>query len=252
MAVSTGAALITGGARRLGRAMALALAEDGRDVVIHYAGSREEANATALAARQFGVRAEVCPADLLDRSQIAGMIGRAADLIGGPISILINNASIFEYDRIGSATYESWDRHMRTNLEAPFFLTQDFAAQAPDGGVIVNMIDQRVRKLTPEFMTYSLAKSALWALTRTAAQSLAPRIRVNGIAPGPTLRGARQSQEHFDAQQAATLLEIGSSPEGIVGALRFILASKELTGQLLCIDGGQHLAWKTPDIIGDQ
>lgn len=255
-----GAALVTGAAKRIGREIALALAADGHDVVIHYSGSREEANATAAAARAKGVRAEILGADLLDRVAVEGLIDAACQAIGGPLRVLVNNASIFEYDRLGTATYDSWDRHFRSNLEAPFFLMQAFAAQVPplDEGVgdadasaaVINMIDQRVRKLTPEFATYSLAKSALWTLTQTAAQALAPRIRVNAIAPGPTLKGSRQSEEHFAAQRSATILQRGSSTADIVRAMRFILASQDFTGQLLCVDGGQHLAWQTPDIQG--
>ncbi len=256
-----GNVLITGAAARLGRAMALSLAERGWNVAVHYASSREAAEATAADVRAFGVRAETVQADLLDEAQIAGLVGRAAEALGGPLTLLINNASIFEHDVIETATRESWDRHMMSNLRAPFVLTQDFAAQVPvdrdEGddrpearGCVVNMVDMRVRKLTPHFMTYTLAKSALWTFTQTAAQGLAPNIRVNAIGPGPTLKGARQSEDHFARQQAATLLQRGSDPEGIVEALQFIVASKGLTGQLLCIDGGQHLAWKTPDVLG--
>lgn len=249
-------ALVTGAAKRIGRALALALAEDGYDVAIHYDRSREEANATAAAARAFGVKSDILEADLTDRDAILGLVPDATDMLGSPLTVLVNNASIFDYDNLRTATPDSWDRHFRSNLEAPFFLTQAFAAQVPranagPSGCIINLIDQRVRKLTPEFMTYSLAKSALWTFTQTAAQALAPDIRVNGIAPGPTLKGARQSEEHFERQKAATLLGHGSSVDGIVAAARFILSAQELTGQLLCIDGGQHLAWQTPDIIGE-
>ncbi len=263
MSTHDGAALVTGAGRRLGRAMAVALAEDGHDVVIHYAGSREGAETTAQMARAFGVRAEILQADLLDRHQIKGLVERAAEAIGRPLSVLINNASIFEYDTLQSATFESWDRHMRSNLEASYFLTQQFARQIYGGkrddrgepvanGCVINMIDQRVRKLTPEFSTYTIAKVGLWAFTQTAAQGLAPDIRVNAIGPGPTLRGDRQSQEHFDEQRRNTVLERGSNVEDIVGAMRFILASHSVTGQLICIDGGQHLGWRTPDIQGPE
>jgi len=254
MTSSKGAVLVTGAARRIGRAMVIALAEDGYDVAIHYQTSREEANATAAAARQSGVKAEICAADLLDRDAVEGLVETASSALGQPLTTLINNASIFDYDTIATATPASWDRHFKSNLEAPFFLSQSFADQLPDGkeGSIINMIDQRVRKLTPEFMSYTLAKSALWTFTQTAAQALAPQIRVNGIAPGPTMRGARQTEEHFRKQRAATLLGEGSSADGIVAAMRFILAAREVTGQLLCVDGGQHLGWKTPDIIGEE
>lgn len=253
-------ALITGGAKRLGRAMALHLAGRGHDVAIHYHGSAEAAEATAAEARALGVRAVTLSADLLDEAATAALLPAAAEALGGPIGVLINNASIFEYDSLASATRESWDRHFGSNLRAPFVLTQAFAAQAPRAdrsgpepratSLVVNMIDQRVLKPTPEFMTYSLAKAALWSLTRTAAQALAPEIRVNAIGPGPTLQGARQSDSHFARQRAATILERGADEADICAALGYFLDAPAVTGQLLCIDGGQHLGWKTPDVLG--
>jgi NAD(P)-dependent dehydrogenase (short-subunit alcohol dehydrogenase family) len=175
--------------------------------------------------------------------------------------VLVNNASIFEYDRIDTATRKSWDRHIESNLRAPYVLTQGFAKQCPPAvldeneeplaqGLIVNMIDQRILKLTPEFSTYTIAKMGLWALTRTAAQGLAPHVRVNAIGPGPTLQGARQSASHFARQRAATVLWRGASPADITAALGFFLDSPAVTGQFLAIDGGQHLAWQTPDVLG--
>jgi NAD(P)-dependent dehydrogenase (short-subunit alcohol dehydrogenase family) len=241
--------------------MAVELARLGHDVAVHYASSADGAEETAAAIRAEGRAAATLQADLLDLDACEALVPRARDALGGSLAVLVNNASIFEHDDIRTATRESWDRHMRSNLQAPFLLLQAFAAQAPDPTIdergepvaqanVVNMIDQRVRKPTPEFMTYSLAKSALWTLTRTAAQALAPRIRVNGIGPGPTLRGARQSEAHFAAQRAATILERGADSEDIVAALRYILSAKAATGQLLCVDGGQHLAWRTPDVLG--
>ncbi len=257
----SGAALVTGGAKRLGRAMVLELAARGFDVAINYAASAEAAEALAEEVRAMGVKAAAVQADLLDDDAVAGLVPAAAQALGRPLTVLVNNASIFEHDTIETATLESWERHSRSNLKAPVFLTQAFAAQCPKGardangepvasGVVVNMIDQRVRKLTPEFMTYTLAKMGLWAFTQTAAQGLAPDIRVNGIGPGPTMQGGRQTAEHFAAQRAATILGRGASPEEICRALAFILDSPGLTGQLLCIDGGQHLAWATPDVLG--
>lgn len=256
-----GAALITGGAKRLGRAMALRLAARGLDVAIHYDSSIDAAEQTAADAREFGVNAITIQADLLDHAATESLLGRARDILEKPLTVLINNASIFEYDRIETATEQSWDRHIGSNLRAPFFLTQAFAAQAPKAEMdalgepralanVINMVDQRVRKLTPEFMTYSLAKAGLWAFTQTAAQGLAPHIRVNGIAPGPTMIGARQTEAHFAAQRNATILQRGSNPDEICRTLEFILDSDGMTGQLICLDGGQHLAWKTPDIQG--
>ena len=255
-------ALITGGAKRLGRAMALHLAARGHDVAIHYHGSQAEAEATVAELRALGVRAEALAADLLDEAATEALVPRAAEALGGPLDVLINNASIFEYDTIASATRQSWERHFGSNLRAPFLLTQAFAAQAPKAdrsgrepraqALIVNMVDQRVLKPTPEFMTYSLAKAALWSFTRTAAQALAPDIRVNAIGPGPTLQGARQSESHFTRQRAATILQRGADPEDICAALGYLLEARAVTGQLICVDGGQHLGWKTPDVLGPE
>ncbi|MEJ6392804.1 SDR family oxidoreductase [Gymnodinialimonas sp. 2305UL16-5] len=253
-------ALVTGAAKRLGRAMALELAEAGHDVAIHYNGSAEAAEATAEEIRAKGVRAVTLQADLLDEAAVQGLMGRAVDALG-PVEVLINNASIFDYDNIDSATRQSWDRHMESNLRAPFVLTQALAAQLPDPdtddggepvarGLVINMVDQRVRKLTPEFMTYTIAKMGLWALTQTAAQALAPKCRVNAIGPGPTMQGARQSAEHFKAQREATILRRGAGPEEICAALRYFVGARTVTGQLICVDGGQHLAWETPDVLG--
>lgn len=254
-------ALVTGAGGRLGAAMAVELARLGHDVAVHYASSAAGAQATADAVVATGRRAVLLQADLLDLDACDGLVARAADALGQPLDVLVNNASIFEHDTIHTATHESWDRHIGSNLRAPLILTQAFAAQAPaaasDGeplatGCIINMIDQRVRKLTPEFMTYTLAKAGLWTLTQTSAQALAPAIRVNAIGPGPTLQGARQSAVHFAAQRAATVLERGADIDDILSAMRYILGAKSLTGQLLCIDGGQHLGWQTPDIQGPE
>ncbi|MFN3277928.1 MAG: SDR family oxidoreductase [Paracoccus hibiscisoli] len=253
-------ALVTGAARRLGRAMALELAGRGHDVAIHYAGSAAEAEQTAADARALGVAAQTFQADLLDPDATAALIPQVEAAMG-PLTVLVNNASIFDYDTIHSATMEGWDRHMGSNLRAPFQLIQAFAAQAataePDENgepqalcLVVNMVDQRVLKPTPEFMTYSLAKAALWSLTRTAAQALAPDIRVNAIGPGPTMQGARQSAAHFAAQRAATVLGRGADPRGITDALGYLLEARSVTGQLICVDGGQHLGWRTPDVLG--
>ncbi|MEM9794872.1 MAG: SDR family oxidoreductase [Pseudomonadota bacterium] len=252
-------AVVTGAGSRLGAAMAEALAQSGYDVVLHFASNGDGAAQTAARIAEHGQRAVPMQADLLSLSDCDAVIPRAADALGGPISVLVNNASIFEHDDVHTATHESWDRHIGSNLRAPFILSQAFAAQAPEAasdgeplasGLIVNMIDQRVRKLTPEFTTYTLAKSGLWTLTRTLAQALAPAIRVNAIGPGPTLRGARQSEEHFAAQRAATILKRGADPDDITDALRYLLGAKAVTGQLICVDGGQHLAWETPDVLG--
>ncbi len=255
-------ALVTGAGKRLGRAMALSLAERGFDVAIHFATSASAAETVADEIKSIGQRATTLQADLLVDDKAEKLVDRAAEALGGPLNVLINNASIFEYDTLETATRESWNRHIGSNLRAPFILTQAFARIAPETVVdksgeplaqamIVNMVDQRVQKLTPEFMTYSIAKMGLWALTQTTAQALAPKIRVNAIAPGPTMIGSRQSEKHFFSQRSKTILNRGANPEDITAALLYLLSAPSVTGQLIVVDGGQHLAWKTPDIIGN-
>lgn len=255
------AALVTGGAKRLGRELALELARRKIDVAVHYNGSVDEAAETIARAASYGVKAVSLQADLLDLEATQSLIGRASKALGKPLDVLVNNASIFEYDRLETATPEGWDRHINSNLRAPFFLTQAFAAQVPEPAkdengevkatsAVINIVDQRVRKLTPEFMTYTIAKMGLWAFTQTAARGMAPATRVNGIAPGSTIIGERQSQEHFDNQRKATILKRGSNSEEIVAAMNYLLDSPAVTGQLLNVDGGQHLGWQTPDIQG--
>ncbi len=254
-------ALVTGAGKRLGRAMALYLAGRGHDVAVHYAGSRDSAEEVAAEIRAMGQQAAVLQADLLQEDETQALFPAACQALGGPITCLINNASIFEYDRLETATRSSWDRHFESNLRAPFVLTQALAEQTPEPaldeagepvaqGLVINMVDQRVRKITPEFMTYSLAKMGLWTLTQTAAQGLAPKVRVNAIGPGPTLRGARQSESHFQGQRSNTILRRGANPADITAALGYFLDAPAVTGQLICVDGGQHLGWQTPDILG--
>ncbi len=254
-------ALVTGAGARLGRAMAMELARQGYDVAVHYARSADGAEETATMIRDLGRNAVTLQADLLDMPMAEALVPRAAEALGGPLSVLVNNASVFEYDTIHSATQESWDRHINSNLRAPFFMIQAFANQAPKAlpdengeprarAFVLNMIDQRVKKLTPEFMTYTLAKAGLWTLTQTAAQGLAPHVRVNAIAPGPTLIGHRQSEAHFAAQRAGTILGRGAGTADIVAAFSYLLNAPAITGQIIAVDGGQHLGWKTPDIVG--
>ena len=260
-AALVGRALVTGAGQRLGRAMALYLAGRGHDVAVHFSTSEVEAAAVVAEIRAMGRQAVALRADLTDEAQVQPLVGQAVAGLGGALSVLVNNASIFEHDSLASATRESWDRHLESNFRAPFVLIQQFAAQAPDPvpdgagepvaqALVVNMIDQRVLKLTPEFMTYTLAKMGLWALTQTAAQALAPRVRVNAIGPGPTLQGARQSLEHFTRQRAKTVLKRGVNPGDITAALGFFLDSAAVTGQMIAVDGGQHLGWQTPDVLG--
>jgi NAD(P)-dependent dehydrogenase (short-subunit alcohol dehydrogenase family) len=252
-------ALVTGAARRIGRALAFGLAESGHDVAVHFATSREDASETVEMIRALGRKAELFHADLLDQEATKALIPSVNKVFGRPVTVLVNNASIFEYDTIETATLSSWERHINSNLRAPFLLTQAMAAQGlkamSDGeplaaGLIVNMIDQRVLKPTPEFMTYSLAKAALWSLTRTSAQALAPHIRVNAIGPGPTVQGARQTKSHFERQRRATILQRGASPADVVAALNYFLNAPSVTGQMLLTDGGQHLVWQTQDVLG--
>lgn len=255
-------ALVTGAGRRLGRAMALYLAGRGHDVAIHFATSQDEAEEVAREIRAMGRRALTLKADLLDEAQVETLVPRAVDDLG-PLTVLVNNASIFEYDRIDTSTRRGWDRHMESNLRAPYVLIQHFARQCPPAeadaagepqakGLVVNMLDQRVWKPTPEFSTYTIAKMGLWALTRTAAQGLAPHIRVNAIGPGPTMQGARQSESHFTRQRANTILNRGANPADVTAALGFFLDSPSVTGQMIAVDGGQHLGWKTPDVLGPE
>ena len=256
-----GRALVTGAGARLGAAMARYLAGRGFDVAVHYATSSKGADDVVSDITGMGRHAVALQANLLKDDETEALFAKASDTLGGPITCLVNNASIFEYDTEQSATRVSWDRHMGSNLRAPFVLTQAMAAQNLTAGtdaagepvapaLIVNMIDQRVRKLTPEFMTYTLAKMGLWALSQTSAQALAPAVRVNAIGPGPTLQGGRQSAEHFAKQRASTVLERGANPDDITAALGYFLDAPAVTGQLICVDGGQHLGWQTPDVIG--
>ncbi len=254
-------ALVTGAGKRLGRAMALYLARRGHDVAVHFATSADAALSVSEEIVNLGRKAVALQADLLIETEVQALLPSAAEALGGPITTLVNNASVFEYDTLETATRESWDRHLESNLRAPFVLTQALAASIPapetDGngepvaqGLVVNMIDQRVRKLTPEFMSYTIAKMGLWTLTQTSAQALAPRVRVNAIGPGPTLKGVRQSEEHFQRQRGVTILQRGANPDDVTAALGYFLDAPSVTGQLICVDGGQHLAWQTPDILG--
>lgn len=247
-------ALVTGAGKRLGRAMALYLAGRGFDVAVHYATSQAAAEETASDVIAQGQRASLLQANLLDEAETQALLPRAAAALGGPITCLVNNASIFEADDIHTATAESWERHIGSNLRAPFVLTQAMAAQGLQAtsdergepratGLIVNMIDQRVLSLTPEFMSYTIAKMGLWAMTRSTAQALAPAIRVNGIGPGPTLQGQHQTEEVFAQERRDTVLERGVNLEDITAALGYFLDAPAITGQLICPDGGEHLKW---------
>jgi NAD(P)-dependent dehydrogenase (short-subunit alcohol dehydrogenase family) len=241
------AALVTGGAKRLGRAISLALAGAGFDVALHYGGSAAEAEDAAGAVRALGRGAAALRADLSREAEAAVLLPRASAALGGrPVGVLVNNASAFERDEWDDATRESWDRHVEPNLRAPFVLTQAFARALPAGaeGVVVNMLDQRVWSPTPHFLSYTLSKAGLWSLTQQFALALAPRrIRVNGIGPGPALPSPRQSAEQFEKQCASVPLGRGTGPEEVARAVLCILALPSMTGQMIALDGGQHLQW---------
>ncbi len=242
-------ALVTGAGKRIGKAVALALADNGYNVACHYRSSRAEADAVADEIVKSGAKAACVRADLSKESETATLIGAANDALG-PISLLINSASVFEADDIQSMSRESWDMHMETNLRAPLKLIQDFALQAPAGASAINIIDQRVKKLTPQFLSYTTSKAALMTLTITLAQALGPKgLRINAIGPGPTLRNPRQSEEDWRRQNEATVLGHGAEPDDICDAVLYLASAKAVAGQMIAVDGGQHLVWQTPDVL---
>ena len=240
-------ALVTGAGKRLGRAVAVALGAAGWSVAVHYHLSAAGAADVAAYIVRAGGRAVTLQADLTREAEVETLVPRAAEALG-PLTLLVNNASVFEMDLVETATRASWDAHMETNLRAPLVLSQAFARQLPEAahGNIVNMLDQRVWKLTPYFLSYTVAKMGLWTLTRTLALALAPRIRVNGVGPGPALPSTRQSDAQFAAQCEALPLRHGTTPEEIAATLLFILATPSMTGQMIALDGGEHLAWQLP------
>lgn len=242
--------LVTGAAKRIGRTLALDLARDGWDVAVHCNASIREAEEVAGLISGLGRKAVVVRGNLSDSDVPDRLIAEASMGLGG-LTCLINNASLFEPDEVGTITKASWAEHLDTNLRAPVFLSQAFARQLPEGveGNIISIIDQRVWKLNPKFFSYTTSKSGLWTATRTLAQALAPRIRVNAIGPGPALPSVRMDQAEFDKQAALTLLGRGTSPAEISAAVKFILSQPALTGQMIALDGGQHLVWQTPDVV---
>jgi NAD(P)-dependent dehydrogenase (short-subunit alcohol dehydrogenase family) len=239
--------LVTGAAQRIGRALAFTLAEDGFAVAVHYHRSREAAEQLVEAIGKKGGRAVALAADLADEEAVAGLLPRAERALG-PIGCLINNAAVFANDSVETATRQSWDLHLAVDLRAPFVLIQAFAARLPEAasGVVINLLDQRVWSLTPYFVSYTVAKTGLWTLTQTMALALAPRIRVNGIGPGPTLPSPRQTAEQFARQCELMPLHRGTSPQEIAAAMRFIISAPAMTGQMIALDGGQHLGWAQP------
>ena len=247
MTDAPGSALVTGAGRRIGRAIALDLARHGWAVAVHYHRSAETARAVVDEITGTGGTAVAIDADLADEAASAELVPRAAATLG-PLSLLVNNAALFENDRVDSVTRESWDRHIDINLRAPLVLTQGFARQLPDGveGNVVNLLDQRVWNLGAGFVSYTVSKSGLWSLTRSLALALAPRIRVNGIGPGPALPSRRQSDAQFAAYAASLPLGRGTTPAEVCDALRFILAAPSMTGQMIALDGGEHLDGPEP------
>lgn len=247
------AALVTGAAQRIGRAVASRLALEGWAVALHYNTSAGPAEALAAEIRAAGGEAVTLACDLSREDESSRLVPRAVEALG-PLGCLINNAALFEQDLADTVTRKSWDAHIEPNLRAPMVLAQAFASALPRdrGGLVVNLLDQRVWNLTPYFVSYTVAKSGLWTLTQTLAMALAPRIRVNAIGPGPTLPSPRQTQEQFDRQSASVPLGRGTSPDEIADAVRFLLEAPSITGQMLALDGGQHLGWAQPAAEPDE
>jgi NAD(P)-dependent dehydrogenase (short-subunit alcohol dehydrogenase family) len=241
-----GAALVTGGPRRIGRALVAACAEAGFDVAIHCRTIDDDAETAAADVRARGRRATLLTCDLRQEAASVALVHEAERELG-PVTLLVNNASLFEEDSLASMNRASWDAHIDTNLRAPLVLSQAFARRLPATrqGQIVNILDQRVWKPTPEFFSYSLSKAALWDATRMMAQALAPRIRVNGIGPGPTLASIHQTEADFAAEVDDTLLRHSASPAEIAAALRYLIDAVSVTGQMIAVDAGQHLAWRS-------
>jgi NAD(P)-dependent dehydrogenase (short-subunit alcohol dehydrogenase family) len=220
---------------------------------VHYGTSEADARETADEIRARGRRVTLLQADLYREEETAALVPRAVSELG-PLTALVNCASLFENDDWQSATRASWDVHLEVNLRAPFLLSQQFAKALPEGanGAIVNIIDQRVLKPTPQFISYSLSKAGLYWLNTTLAQALGPRIRVNAVAPGPTIKNARQSDADFSRQREATVLGTGAEPADICAAVRYLLDAKVVTGEMIAVDGGQHLIWQTADVSGKE
>jgi NAD(P)-dependent dehydrogenase (short-subunit alcohol dehydrogenase family) len=247
-AVQPRAALVTGGAQRIGRAIAAALAQRGYAVAVQTRRSGDAAAALVAEIVAADGRAAVVEADLADHAAVLRLVPAAAAAVG-PLTLLVNNAAEFEPDEIGRLDRARFDRHVAVNLRAPIFLADAFAAQVPaeGDGSIVNLLDQRVLKPTPRFLSYGLTKSALYAATTTLAQALAPRIRVNAVAPGPTLPSPRQDAAAFARQAHAVPLGHGPSAQDIADAVLYLAGAASVTGVTVAVDGGQHLAWRTAD-----
>lgn len=243
-------ALVTGASRRIGLAIAKSLANAGCDIAVHHFSSDEEAEALCLELRKLGVKAEAFAADLSNAKSTRQLFLDVQSKMG-MIDLLVNNASVFEDDTVTQINDDLWDAHFNIHVKAPSVLAGELANQ--DGlsnGLIINLIDQRVWNLTPKFYSYTLSKSALWAATQTLAQGLAPKIRVNAIAPGPTLANERQSESDFQNQIDGLLLKQGPELTEFGSTIMYLWNTPSVTGQMIALDGGQHLSWETPDIIG--
>jgi NAD(P)-dependent dehydrogenase (short-subunit alcohol dehydrogenase family) len=243
------AALVTGGARRIGRAIVEALAQAGYAVAIHCRSSRSEAEELAARLAAKGGKAHVVAADLARKDETARLIEEARIAIG-PLTLLVNSASIFEEDNIADLDVAVFERHMEVNLRAPLILSRDFArqAQAASKPSIVNIIDQKVLRPNPRCFSYTLAKAGLWSATQTMAQAFAPAIRVNAVAPGPTVPNPRDKEAGLAREAAATLLGKRIEPRAIAEAVLYLAGAENVTGQMIAVDSGQHLGWLTPDV----
>ena len=244
-----GVAFVTGAARRIGRSLALAAAAAGYDLAIHHRSHPEDADSLAQEAAALGANSLTLTGDLADPVTASVLLDAASRL--GPVTLLVNNASLFEDDDLANLNANGLNAHLAINLTAPILLAQAFALRLPGeaNGLVVNVLDQRVLRPNPQFFSYSLSKAALWQATRTMAQALAPRIRVNGIGPGPTLPSIHQAPGEFEAEAAGTLLGRPIDPQEIAAALRYLIDAPSVTGQMIAVDAGQHLGWRTPDII---
>jgi NAD(P)-dependent dehydrogenase (short-subunit alcohol dehydrogenase family) len=244
-------ALVTGGAKRVGAAIVRALAAEGYAVVIHCNASRGEAEALARDIAGQGGTAAVVAADLANPEAVAGLMAAAAAPFGPP-TLLVNNASVYLADTLTTIDVPTWNRQFSVNIRAPSVLAGDFARMLPAGeeGAIVNIVDQRVLKLTPQFYSYTLSKAALHAATTTMAQALAPRIRVNAVGPGPVLPSVHDGETLFVQEAAGTPLGRSVPPDDIAAAVVYLAGARSVTGRMIAVDAGQHVGWRTPDIVG--
>ena len=244
--------IITGGATRMGAAIARKLSGPNKEILIHYNKSKLKAEKLKKELSNKGTKVYLVKGDLNKETDIKKIIKFAKSKLKF-FDCLVNNASLFENDKLENFSLDSWSKHLRTNLRAPALLTKEFAKNVKGkNNNIINIIDQRVFKLTPYFFSYTLSKTGLYTLTKTSAMSLAPNIRVNAIAPGPTIKNQRQSEKHFKKQYLATPLKRQVDVEQICNAVDFFIKNISITGQVLAIDSGQNLNWQTPDVMGKE